>query len=199
MKKYSLFLFVFIIAAISSVQAQDTKWGLKGGLNSASFSGDDSDGIGDAKSSFLIGAVYDYTFTHRIGVQVDVMYTNTILENKNSGDSSELNMTYMNVPIVFKYYFTQNINVFAGPEFGLLARASYNGGDDASEMFTVGKLRAVAGAQYKLDMGLIFDLRYALGLTSIGADMEDYQGTDLVTESFDIKYSALQISVGYLF
>lgn len=200
MKKHS-FLFILIISiSIISLKAQDTKFGFKAGLNMVSFNGADSDNIGDAESGFLVGIVYDYIYTDKIGVEFDALYAQTKTSNElYGGDSSSMSIGYMNFPILFKYYFTPNINIQAGPEFSLFTNAKYKNEEDATSFFKIGKTSAVIGAEYKFNMGLSLNVRYALGLTSILADYEDYQGADLTTTSFDAKYNSTQISVAYLF
>lgn len=199
MSRHSLFLLFFLSLSTSVLFAQDSKFGLKAGLNSVSFSGEDTEGFGDPNSGFIVGVMYDYTYTHRIGIQTGFNYAQNKIDTENSGDSSELTLGYINFPIVFKYYFNQNISVLVGPEFSLFSNATYTNGEDGSSIFKIGKTSGVLGAQYKFDMGLMIDLRYALGLTSIIADQEEYSGITLNTTSFDVKYNSAQITIGYLF
>lgn len=200
MKTHFFLLFLFISILTISIKAQDTKFGMKAGLNMVSFNGDHSDLIGKGESGFLVGIVYDYVYTDRISVEFNALYAHTEAYNDlYSDDSSSMSIGYLNFPLLFKYYFTPNINIQAGPEFSVHAISRFTNGDDAITLFKESKTSAVIGAEYKFNMGLTLSVRYALGLTSILADYDDYQSVDPNTSSLDVKYNSTQIGVTFLF
>lgn len=207
MKK--LFLFVVAIVVTTSVtEAQEVRIGAKGGVNFATFSGDD---LGDVKSrtGFHIGGLVEVPISEKFAIQPEVLYTSQ--GSKYSEKGSELGveyaydieqkLDYIQVPVMAKFYVIDGLSLEAGPQVSFLtsSKLDYEGTlggvtvsgeedlDDVSSIdFSVG-----AGASYRLPMGLFFTARYNFGLGNVNdaSDADDRK----------IQNRVAQISVGYSF
>jgi hypothetical protein len=192
----SLTLSVLLLATTDSF-AQDSKLGIRAGINLVSFSGVDAALINDQNAGFFAGFYYDYIYTDRIGVETGLTYSRT--GSSDGSDSSAISIGYIEVPILFKYYITQSINIHVGPQFSLLSDAKFGDGNDATEFFKIGKTSFAFGAEYRTNFNLVINLRYNLGLSSIVATQTEYFGITDTSTKFDVKYNSLQVGIGYLF
>jgi hypothetical protein len=196
-----------LLATTSYLSAQDSKFGLRTGVNLVSFSGDDAKLFNDQDLGFFVGFYYDYIYTDRIGVEAGFLYSRS--KSSEGPDSSSVTLGYIDVPLLFKYYINQNINLCVGPQISLLGEATSDGDGnagfnegtigDASEFFKIGKAAMTFGAEYKTNFDLVLNLRYNLGLGSIVATDIEYFGITEVETEYDVKHNSLQIGIGYLF
>ncbi|MDY8135586.1 porin family protein [Aquimarina sp. 2201CG5-10] len=173
MKKL-IFLATMLIGFTMTTQAQDIKFGVKGGVNFASLNGDDvADNI-DGRTGFHLGAVLQLSLLDTFAVQPEVIYSS---QGADFGDL-DLNVDYLNVPILAKLKFAKFFSVEAGPQFGFVVTEGDDIGDVESFDFS-----AAVGAG--VELGKFFgQLRYNYGITD-------------VTSNGDVKNSAFQVSVGY--
>ncbi|RZS93644.1 porin family protein [Aquimarina brevivitae] len=172
MKKL-LILAVMLVGFTTVTTAQDIKLGFKGGVNFASLSGDDADGL-DGRTGYHIGGVVQFSLAGMFAIQPEVIYSAQGAEF----ESFDLNVDYLNVPILAKLKFAKVFSVEAGPQFGFVV----NEGDDVGDIESF-DLSGALGAG--VELGSFFgQVRYNFGLTDISSDA-------------DIKNSNFQISVGY--
>lgn len=200
MKNFKLITFLFAILLVtSSTFGQDSKIGLRFGLNNSTLSGDDSKEFDGSKSGIAAGIYYDYIYTDIIGAEAGMVYSQNGAPGSN--DSTSLNLDYLDFPILLKVYVTRNISITPGVQYSFLMRSEDGLGNDASEFIKPFDFSAIIGAEYKFDFGLAFNLRYRAGLTSIGAEFEDYSqnNSTFTTTQLDLKNNALQVSVNYTF
>ena len=207
MKK--LFLLVVAIAVTTSVtQAQEVRIGAKGGVNFATFSGDD---LGDVKSrtGFHIGGLVEVPISEKFAIQPEVLYTAQGSKYSEKGTElgvdysyeMEQKLDYIQVPVMAKFYVIDGLSLEAGPQVSFLtsSKLDYEGTlggvtvsgeediDDVSNIdFSIG-----AGASYRLPMGLFFTARYNFGLGNVNdaSDADDRK----------VHNRVAQLSVGYSF
>ena len=55
-------------------------------------------------------------FTDKVGIQADLLYSQQGAEF----DAGEFDLSYVNIPVVLKYYLVQGLNIQAGPQFGFV-------------------------------------------------------------------------------
>ncbi|HLW62509.1 MAG TPA: porin family protein, partial [Flavobacterium sp.] len=123
--------------------------------------------------------------------------------------------SYINVPIMAKYYVTENLAFEAGPYVGFLMSAEA----DAETTMTVAGVTQTesttedmkdysnsidfgvgVGASFNLDNGFFVGARYNLGLTKMGKEYsETVEGVEYTAEAADIKNAVIQVSVGFKF
>lgn len=183
MKKI-LLLAVITVLGSTNVNAQKIKFGAKGGLNFASISGDNTKGI-DVVTSFNFGVLSEIPISDKFSFQPEIMYSG----QGYSFNDNTIALSYLNVPLMGKYYLTKGLSVEAGPQIGFLFSAK-NEKTNVKDSFNTFDLGANFGLGYKLDNGLNFGVRYNLGLTDIN---------NLDNSSIKNKNRALQVSVGYFF
>jgi hypothetical protein len=183
MKKI-LLLAVVTVLGFTNVNAQEIKFGAKGGLNFASISGDNTKGI-DAVTSFNFGVLSEIPISDKFSFQPELMYSG----QGYSFNDNTIALSYLNIPLMGKYYLTKGLSIEAGPQIGFLLSAK-NEKTDVKDSFNTFDFGVNFGLGYKLDNGLNFGVRYNLGLTDIN---------NLDNSSIENKNGVFQISVGYFF
>ncbi|WP_040278587.1 porin family protein [Psychroserpens damuponensis] len=199
MKKLMLLAAVAVFG-LSSVNAQEVKFGAKAGLNMSNIGGDadDLDGL----TSFHLGGVAEIVISDKFSVQPELVYSAQGAKNEETFEGitfeSKLKLDYLNIPIMAKYYVAEGFSVEAGPQIGLLLSANeeFEGGGESGEEDVKDGFKGIdfgfgIGAGYKMDSGLNFSARYVLGLSNI-ADGEE-------SDDYSIQNNVFQISVGYFF
>lgn len=207
MKKYIL-VAVMAIASVSLTTAQEVRLGIKGGVNFATFSGDN---LGDVKSltGFHIGGLVEIPLSEQFSVQPEILYTaqgskyhekGTELGVSYSYDVKQ-KLDYIQVPVMAKFYAIEGLSIEAGPQIAFLtsSKVDYDGNiggigasgeedlDNVSDIdFSIG-----AGASYRLPMGLFFTARYNFGLSNLNDSSN--------SENQKIHNRVAQLSVGYSF
>ena len=183
MKKF-LLLAVVTVLGFASVNAQEIKFGAKGGLNFATVTGDNTKGI-DVVTSFNFGVVSEIPVSEKFSFQPELMYSG----QGYSFNDNTIELSYLNIPLMGKYYLTKGLSVEAGPQVGFLLAAK-NEKTNVKDSFNTFDFGVNFGLGYKLDNGLNFGVRYNLGLTDIN---------NVDNASAKNKNSVFQVSVGYFF
>src|SRR6187431_1598361 len=181
MKKI-LLLAVVTVLGFTNVNAQEIKFGAKGGLNFASISGDNTKGT-DLVTAFNFGFLSEIPISDKFSFQPELMYSG----QGYSFSNNTIALSYLNMPLMGKYYLTKGLSVEAGPQIGFLLSAK-NEKTDVKDSFNTFDFGVNFGLGYKLDNGLNFGARYNLGLT----DINNLEGS-----SSKNKNGVFQISVGY--
>lgn len=183
MKKHILILAAFSLFAWNA-QGQSASFGVKAGANFSNLkvSFDEGSASPDGATSFYAGAFVDLGISEKVHLQPEALYS---IEGAKDAD-----VTYLDIPVMFKYYLIEAFNIQAGPQFGILLDAE--GGTDGLKTANVG---VNFGAAYELPGGFFVDARYNLGLSNI-ADIENDPG---FTEDVSLKTKNFQLGVGYRF
>ncbi|MBU8922906.1 MAG: PorT family protein [Bacteroidales bacterium] len=207
MKRFiiAMALVVFMTGAVS---AEGMMFGMKGGLNLANMTGDDVED-NKMKMAFGGGVWMNYAFTEAISLQPELMfmlkgmdYDITLGTETFEGIGKT---TYLDLNILGKYSIPMegnfSPNIFAGPYVGMLMSAEADIPNEAmddletqdmkdeTKSMDLGVVFGV-GFDYMLEEGCItFDVRYAMGLTTI----DDSDSDD------DMKNTGIMFMVGYGF
>ncbi|WP_447634977.1 porin family protein [Flavobacterium microcysteis] len=185
MKKI-LLLAVIAVLGVTNVNAQKINFGVKGGLNFASISGDNTKEI-DPVAAFNFGLLSEIPISEKFSFQPEVMFSGQGYSFKGKDNLIALN--YLNVPLMGKYYVTKGLSIEAGPQLGFLLSAK-DEKKDVKDSFKTFDFGVNFGLGYKLENGINFGVRYNLGLTDIN-NLDNYSGKN--------KNGVLQVSVGYFF
>lgn len=168
-------LFVFVLAAGSLAANAQATFGFKAGANLANIkiTGDGVSESFDSKIGFHAGAFATIPVASSINVQPEAVFS---MEGAKSG-GDKLNLTYINVPVMFQYH-SQGFIGETGPQLGLLmsAKSKEEGvseSEDIKEEFETINLSWAVGAGYRLANGLGFHARYNLGLSNLAKDSDD--------------------------
>lgn len=206
MKK--LFLFVVAIAITTSIsQAQEVKFGVKGGVNFANMTVDD---IGKLKSrsAFHIGGLLEITFSEFLSIQPEVLYSlqgAKHIDKGHIGLNIDIELDYIQVPVMAKFYVTDGFSLEVGPQISFLvsSKSEYEGtisgsgnveGEDLFDFSSI-DISIGLGASYQLPMGVFFTARYNLGKTNLNNGII-YEST---FEDIKIYNRVFQLSAGYSF
>lgn len=192
MKK--IILSAIAIMAFAFSNAQETRFGVKGGLNLTSFAGGN---YYDAKSlvGFQVGGFAEIKIIERLSIQPEVLFSTqgAKLDGGSFGDfDSKLN--YINVPVLAKFYITKQFTVEAGPQIGFLVSAK-NDGNDAKDDFKTFDTGFNFGAGYNFTDNVSVGLRYTVGLANIA----DYEVDNTEQYLDSPKNSVLALTLAYKF
>lgn len=174
MKKTILSL-VLLAGITSAANAQTTtRFGVKGGVNYTTFSGD---GVEDAKYKFgaVGGLAANFGFSESLSLQTELLYSMKGVQSKATDLKFKLN--YIELPIMFRYTLSDGKGPFlqAGPQVGYLANAKLSDGDGneveiPENTFQKLELGYVAAVGYQLESGLSIEGRFNGGINSVGKD-----------------------------
>lgn len=203
MKK--LLLVIAMVAIGFTANAQDVKFGAKAGLNISNVrvSGD---GITDemkpdSKISFFVGGMAEVKLSDNFAIQPELLYSDQGSSRKVGKSTSSINLGYLNLPIMAKYFVAEGFALEAGPQVGFLlsanAKTELDGksvGDalDIKKVYKTVDFGLGFGASYTLDFGLNIGARYNLGLTDLAKERVELDKTTM-------KNGVIQVSVGYFF
>jgi hypothetical protein len=180
MKKLILILVASV--TVTAVSAQGLDLGIKAGANFANIT--DASGLSN-KTGFVVGVFAGAKFGDKLAIQGDLLYS----QQGADFDGGSIDLNYVNVPVVLKYYVTENLNLQAGPQFGFVVDDNFKDlpgdiqGDIEAESFD---LSGVAGVGYDFPFGIRLSGRYNFGFTDI---MKSGSG----------KNSVITLAVGYSF
>ncbi len=191
MKK--IILSAIAIMAFAFSNAQETRFGVKGGLNITSFSGGN---YYDAKSlvGFQVGGFAEIKVIDRLAIQPELLFSTqgARLEFGNTDFDTKLN--YINVPVLAKFYVTKQFTVEAGPQLGFLVSAKSEG-EDVKDGFKSVDTGFNFGVGYNFTDNFSVGARYTVGLANI-ADRD----ADTWDEYYDSpKNSVFAITLAYKF
>jgi len=171
---------IFLVATsffTMSMFSQELDLGVKAGANFATDVTDSS-----SKTGFHAGVFVGLKMSDKIGIQADLLYS----QQGAKIDGGEFDLTYVNVPVVLKYYLVQGLNIQVGLQFGFVVD------DNIKEVFSgiteaeSSDVSGIVGLGYDLPMGLRLDGRYNFGLTDV---VKDEKG----------KNSVISLAIGYSF
>ncbi|MBL4745473.1 MAG: PorT family protein [Flavobacteriaceae bacterium] len=199
MKKIFLTAMVAVLSVVS-IHAQ-ASFGVKAGVNLSNFTGDVEDN--SSLTGFHIGGVVEIKLSDKFSLQPELLLVSQGASFEyDDGEfySSDINLTYLNIPVMAKYYVMDGLSLEFGPQIGVLLSAKNKGtvkylgevtsfDNDIADDIEKIDLGLNFGAGYTLENNMFFQVRYNLGLLNISEE-SDY---------FKMKNSVFQFSVGYKF
>lgn len=154
-------------------------WGFKFGINSSNF-GEDWAGLDENRAGYFMGISKNIPLGNYVHLQTELIYSEE--------GSDTAHMDYIALPMLFKFFFTQNqgFNIQAGPI--LAVNISTKDADIEKVVGGAFDMRLGAGLGYEWDWGY-FDLRYNWGLLDINQSYTETQIFDIVsTESISFGF-----------
>jgi len=201
-------VFVFTLISIAVAEAQENRIGVKGGINFANFTGYQQIGQ-QAKIGINAGLLYELRLNDKISFQPEVLYSSQGTEYRINENQFKIfrktNFSYINVPVVFRYYPIEFISLEVGPQIGYLIEANEKidvDGESVSKAIITDDYKtldfsAVFGLTAHLKMGLFISGRYNLGLSLVDDKSFIVREENKIISVMDRKNSVFQISVGY--
>ena len=197
MKK--LLLTTAALFAFTFANAQETKFGVKAGLNLGNLSGNATDAFVDEDTemrlSFHVGGFAEIKLSDKFAIQPEVLYSVEGAKQDISGESEKLiwDLAFINIPVMAKYYATDKLSFEAGPQIGFLTKAELTFDGDTVEDLKEDSTKSTAfsanlGAGYNFTENISAGLRYSIGLSDI-----------LDVDGYELKSNVISLSVGYKF
>lgn len=186
MKKF--FLTAAAVFVLSFANAQDTKFGAKAGLNFSSIA--NAEGA-KTQVGFHIGGYATIKVSDKFAVQPELLYS--AQGAKYDGGLSE-NLSYINIPVMAKFYVADKFNLEAGPQIGFLMSANLKssaGSVDTKDGYKSMDFGLNLGAGYDVAENINVGLRYCLGLSQLEKELAPGQTAT--------KNTNIQLSLGYSF
>ncbi|MEP0265713.1 porin family protein [Dokdonia sp.] len=220
MKKHFL-LAILAIMTITSINAQEKiSFGVKGGVNFATFGGRDFIVDQKTRTGFHVGVLVEVPISNKFSIQPELMYSQqgsrtesefATIMNPNDptiliASESISKFSYINVPILAKYTIVKGLSVEAGPQFGfnidselevsnIISGNETVSTEDISDRTNTFDFGLAVGGEYELPIGLFFQARYILGISNIDSTEVQLGGPNedsLTNRNF-------QLSAGYKF
>ena len=186
--KKTILVATLLFSALTTIQAQSVKLGLKAGLNYANQTGAAITINGQnyktgALSSYHAGLVAELRLFKGLAVQPELLYSTQGATYKNALGDITNKVGYLAIPVMIKIGLSKSISLELGPQASFLLSEKDNVNLSKSNTFDF----AVAGGLgLKVTKSIFLQARYGLGLTEISKEAQ-------------IKNSVVQVSAGILF
>ena len=187
-----MLVLMFATSFLASIQAQDVRFGLKAGINSANA----SEASATAITSFHVGGMMEALYADTFALQPEILYSQQGFEMDTETAKERYTFSYINIPLMFKYVVVKGIILEAGPQIGYLNTAKLerhttegNTEIDIKDAMSDNDFSLNIGLGFQTRSGWILNGRYNWGLTNLVKSGLDRQ----------FKVSVLQVSIGYLF
>lgn len=188
---------LLILSALSillignEVTAQHTNIGIKGGLNAYTIKTDNSSNA-ETKLGYHIGLIGHIHISDQFALQPELVYSVQGAQYTVAGEEVNLNLNYLNVPLLFQYMFDNGFRLQAGPQLGFLASAKSevnNNDTDVKDNFE------------KIDVGLGLGASYVNPISNFGVDVRYNAGLTNINKigSVESFNRGFQVGVFYLF
>lgn len=189
MKKIITMAMAVLMAAmtVNAQTAGDINFRFRGGANLSTLTNND-----DAKQKigWSIGFGLDYCLTDQFALSLDV--NRDQLGCKSESLDKKLNLEYISLGPMAKFYATPWLALQAGPEIGFLRKAKLDG-NSCKDAYKKTEFSLPVGFSFepkvsKKDVAIVIDIRYRLGLSNANDDDIDVN---------DMKNSAFILTLGY--
>ena len=176
-----------------SLSAQEFKFGVKAGLNVSGLisSNDTSDENG--RLGYAIGGLAEYRMSDLFALQTEVYYSLQGTKRNDREfilypiDEMTIELNYLNVPLLAKFYVYEGVNIYAGPQVSFLVSSSSQAIFFSEEVeYESTDIGLALGGGYEFENGLFLDARYNLGFKE-------------VIENSEYVNFFVQLGVGYKF
>lgn len=187
MKKTILVALAIALTQLLNAQRNNVEWGIKGGVNAASFKIDPTFNSNSRIGLHLGGLAHIHVSEH-FAVQPELMVSG---QGADYGKDREDKFTYLNLPVLAQVMFGEGFRIQTGPQFGLLLNARSENGNTESDIddnFKRGDFTWTFGAGYLTRSGLGIDARYNLGISDISEE-----------KNVDVKNRVWQFGLFYQF
>lgn len=191
MKFFQIVLIAAAIMVTTTVKAQHSNIGIKGGLNLYNLVNENSN-TGKSIVGIHLGLISHIHLNDQFAIQPEVVLSTQGSEFEPGGSKMRLNLNYINVPILLQYMFDNGFRLQAGPQIGFLVNAKTevtNAEFDQKDDFET------------IDVGAGFGIGYINPSSNFGVDARYNLGlSDINKNSSVISYNrGFQVGVFYLF
>ena len=181
-------LIIILCMSAFVVSKAQVSYGVKGGLNIPKITGSDRQDT-EGKVGFYGGLFVGFPVADKLTVQPELVYSVQGVKLKYQDLESDLNTSFVNIPVLAKYTTVSGFYGETGPQLGILgvAHAKHNG-----------KVANVRN-QYKFtDFSWVFGFGYQKKSSNIGVDLRYNLGLNEIRESSNERNGELQLGVFYV-
>ena len=171
--KGNLIRIVLFIFSIASASAQDFKAGLIGGLSASQVAGDALSGFD--KAGIIVGGFVNCPLSTSSFAQMEIVFMQKGSKKPYTAESGTfyvMRLSYIEIPLLFKYKLTPKFMLEAGPSFGVLVFSEeedeYSVKEDMPP-FNAMDVSGCIGLNYSISENWIFDLRFTNSVIPIRA------------------------------
>jgi hypothetical protein len=212
MKKITFLIFALLTIFIS--QAQEIKYGLKGGLNTSNLKGIVPISINSnqkEKSIFGVnlGCFVEIKLTEKLAFQPELIFS--MQGNKLERDEeqqkgvfiSKTRINYLNIPLLVKYYIENKLYVEFGPQVGLLLNIKQDVSNISifdPALITNEDNKDINDITKKTDYGFNLGLGFEFSdrtFINIRSNFAPSNINDVYASKNKIQNEVFQISIGY--
>ncbi|PTT00030.1 hypothetical protein DBR27_13070, partial [Flavobacterium sp. HMWF030] len=190
-------------------QIDKVKLGIKAGLNISSLTFDESELSSSSKTGFTAGVMVEIPLAKNFSLQPELLYsqqgTKTSFFDQdvtNSNFKGTIELNYLNIPLMLKYYVIKGLSIQAGPQIGLLLKANSKYQDnflgyENQESFNLKKYSNGIDTSINFGLGYQFkdkfytDFRYNISYSNVFKD-----GDANYFINHDMKNRVFQITIG---
>lgn len=183
-------LFISLLAVCFSANAQHFSVGLKAGTNISNFTGGDFTEVKKKSLMGFYGGVYlNFWAGKNFTIQPEALISTQGAKIEEDGVTENYKLSYVTIPVMFKYKSNGGFYVEAGPQVGFKISESIP--DQTVETFAKNlDLSIGAGLGFQSASGFGIGARYLAGLSKVG----DF---DPAIANPDFKNSVIQIGVSF--
>lgn len=201
--KIKLLAFLAIVLSLSSYAQEEEstfRYGPRFGLSLSELKG--TENLKSLRSTFSAGMMSEYKLNKTFSLYSELNYSRQGSTDRGNEQGSffenSINLDYINVPLLVKYYLKDGLAIEAGPQFGYLLNAKYK--SKQVENPTVLNVKEdvenfdfsfVLGASFKTEWGFVVGARYNLGINDINKSLNSELGS--------LRNAVFQLYFGYLF
>lgn len=206
-------LFILFVTTINT-NAQETKGGIKGGLNLSYLSIDDAND-NNIIPGFHAGFWGKMMVTDKFGIQPEVLFSTKGVKTVYDKDflgidvadgETRLNMNYIDIPVYLAFNLSEDFDFHFGPYVGILMNANVDTDTEILDFIEVDDMEEIDRSEfntidYGLSGGLGFNFdpvtlgfNYTLGLNKVAKD-----GESMESLLGDAKNNTIQVYVGLAF
>ncbi len=184
-------IFVALLFMSTASFSQGFQLGIKGGVNISNYTGGNIES--DALVGFHVGGLFNFMLGKAFSIQPEVLFSSQGAKYNNAGTTSNLKVSYINVPVMAKLNFG-NVYLEAGPQVGFRAgQDAHNGNQTINDFAKNLDLSIGGGIGYHSKSGFGLGGRYMAGISKVG----DFKTSTTNSINPDFKNSVIQISVFY--
>ena len=171
-------ILLFVITCAFSIQgfSQDTKYGVRAGLNISNLDLRGGTLERGGRQGLFFGAFGEFTFSKDIAFAPELQFSS------EGAKQAKFRLDYLQVPLYFKFRLSEKFHLGAGPQIGIKIHEY----EDGIRNFAYS---GVGGIEFKISHQLFVDARYTLGLSNV---LDDDQ-------PFEAKNSNIQFGFGFKF
>ena len=195
MKKIMLIAAMMVATLSASAQGGPFIKPMAGGTL-ATMTGDVSDL--KMKVGFIGGAELGYQFGNRFALTAGALYSMQGARISNDKVKYNVNMDYLNVPIMAAFYPVNGLGIKAGAQFGFLLNAK-QGDEKIKDFCEKNDFSIPVGLSYEFD-DVALDLRYNIGLSDVfkSETHGTYNGeTYRSTSDGKTRNAVIMLTIGY--